>query len=56
MTEERLIELDVDDIKEILAEHFNTNVDDVKLEYYREVNDLGDTEEDIHCEVKVVGK
>ena len=53
MTEERLIKLDVADIKEILAEHFNTNVGDVKLEYYRETNDFGDMEEGILCEVKV---
>jgi len=52
MTEESLITLNTDDIKEILAEHFKVEVEAIKLEQYRHYNDFGDVNEGILCEVR----
>ena len=53
MTEERILTLDVEDIIKILAEHFNADENDIKLESYHNTNDFGDVDEGILCEIRV---
>lgn len=46
-------ELDINDIKEILAKHFKVEEDDVDLRISEYSNDFGEHSVDLFCEVKV---
>ena len=54
MTEERLLELNVENIEKIIADYYKTSEENVKLEYYHTTNDYGDVDEGIICKVSEV--
>ena len=52
MIEEKILILDINDIKEILSKYFNVSESNIKLETYRNTNDFGDVDEGLSCEIR----